>query len=155
MALDTLTLDARVRALADEAAAAGGLYVLDVAVRGRPGGRVVEVFVESETGAGSDDLVAMSRRLGFLLDTEDVISGAYRLDVSTPGAERPLTDPRQFKRHVGKTLRVRYALDDAPETTTSASLAAATDEAVTLGEGTDAVVVLYGAIREAHVQLPW
>jgi ribosome maturation factor RimP len=150
-----VSLDDRVRALAEDAAADGSLYVVDVAVRGRPGGRVVEVFVESESGAGSDDLVAMSRRLGFVLDAEDVISGAYRLDVSTPGAERPLTDPRQFKRHVGKTLAVRYATGDADEQSATAVLTAADAETLTLGDGDDAVTLPYAAVREARVQLPW
>lgn len=150
-----LSLDDRVRALAEDAAADGGLYVVDVAVRGRPGGRVVEVFVESETGAGADDLAAMSRRLGFVLDTEEVITGAYRLDVSTPGAERALTDPRQFKRHVGKTLAVRYVLDEADEQATTAELTAADADTITLGDGADALTLPYAAVREARVQLPW
>ncbi len=150
-----VSLDDRVRALAEDAAADGGLYVVDVAVRGRPGGRVVEVFVESEAGAGSDDLVAMSRRLGFVLDAEDVISGAYRLDVSTPGAERPLADPRQFRRHVGRILEVRYATDGADEQTATAVLTAADAETLTLGDGADAVMLPYAAVREARVQLPW
>ncbi len=157
---ESLPPDSRLRALADEAAAdvatasGGGLYVLDAVLRGRPGARVLEVFVESETGAGSDDLTAMSRRLAFLLDTEDLIAGAYRLDVSTPGADRPLTDPRQFRRLVGKPLRVVYTADDA-EATVEADLTAADDETFTLGAGDDALTLPYAAVREARVRLPW
>lgn len=147
---DPQPLDARVRALADEAAADGSLFVLDAVVRGRPGARVVEVFVESEAGAGADDLAQMSRRLGFLLDTEDLIGGAYRLDVSTPGADRPLTDPRQFRRHVGKTLSVHHAGGAV-----DAVLTAADDAGITLGEGEDALTLSYDDLREARVRLPW
>jgi len=151
---DSLPLDDRLRALADEAAADAGLYVLDAVVRGRPGARVVEVFVESETGAGADDLAAMSRRLAFLMDTEDLIAGAYRLDVSTPGAERPLSDPRQYRRLVGKPLTVRYDADGA-EATAEADLTAADAETFTLGSGDAALTLPYAAVREARVRLPW
>lgn len=149
-----IPLDIRLRALADEAAADAGLFVLDAVVRGRPGAQVVEVFVESETGAGADDLAALSRSLGFLIETEGLISGAYRLDVSTPGADRPLTDPRQFRRHIGKPLAVRYADGDG-ESAVDAPLTAADDDGITLGEGDAAVTVPYPNLREARVRLPW
>lgn len=145
-----LTLDARVRALVDEAAVDSGVFIVDVVVRGRPGGRVVEVFADAETGAGLDDLAGLSRRIAFLLDAEDPISGQYRLDVSTPGAERPLADPRQFARHVGKDVRARFERDGA-EQTLDGPLAAVTPEAVTVGE----TVIPTDAVRDLLVLLPW
>ena len=57
----TDSLADRVRALAEEAAADTDLFVVDVEVRGYQGSRVVEVFADSEAGAGSDDLAALSR----------------------------------------------------------------------------------------------
>ena len=102
----TPSLADRIRGFAEEAVADTDLFVLGVEVRGFQGSRVVEVFVDSSTGAGSDDLTALSRSLGFLLDTEDVVKGTYRLDVSTPGADRPIADPRQYPQHVGRTLAV-------------------------------------------------
>ena len=84
----TTSLADRIRVFAEEAAVDTDLFVVDVEVRGFQGSRVVEVFVDGEAGAGSDDLTALSRSLAFLLDTEDFIKGRYRLDVSTPGADR-------------------------------------------------------------------
>lgn len=149
-ASDPTALDARVRALAEEAAVDSGLFVVDVAVRGRPGGRVVEVFADAETGAGVDDLAGLSRRLSFLLDTEDLIAGKYRLDVSTPGAERPLGDRRQFPRHVGRTLAVRHTEGDA-EATTEGELTAVADDHVVVG----GAEISFEHILDARVQLPW
>ena len=44
------------------------------------------------------------------LDTEDVVSGTYNLNVSSPGADRPLTLPRQYAKHVGRRLGVEILL---------------------------------------------
>jgi ribosome maturation factor RimP len=49
----------------------------------------------------------VSRRLSDLLDSEDAITGAYSLEVSSPGINRPLKRPEHFARFVGKRIRVR------------------------------------------------
>lgn len=145
----------RVRALAEEAAADTGLYIVEVEVRGHPGSRVVAVYVESETGAGADDLARLSRSLSFLLDTEDLVKGRYRLDVSTPGAERPLADRRQYRRHVGRTLEVAVDGEEETETLTG-ELQSVTDEAIVLGGADgDATEIPFDSIRDARVKLPW
>ena len=49
----------------------------------------------------------MSRELSALLDVHDVVEGAYTLEVSSPGINRPLKWPEHFKPFVGKRVRVR------------------------------------------------
>ena len=140
----------RVRALAEEAAADTDLFVVDVEVRGFQGSRVVSVFMDSEAGAGSDDLVALSRSLSFLLDTEDLIKGRYRLDVSTPGADRPLSDRRQYPQHVGRTLAVTFERD-GEEVTAQGELQSVSDAGLALDDAT----IPFDSIRDARVVLPW
>ncbi len=149
----TDTLEQRVRALAEDAVADLDLFVVEVEVKGFQGSRVVSVFVDSETGAGADDLARLSRSLGFVLDTEDVVKGRYRLDVSTPGAERSLADARQYRRHVGRDLRVTFEAGQDQLVTAQGELTAAGADGITL-DGTDAPIS-YDSIREARVQLPW
>lgn len=136
--------------------AGADLYVVDVDVRGRTGSRVVEVYVDSDAGAGLDDIAETSRRLSFLLDTEDVIKGTYNLHVSSPGASRPLALPRQYPRHIGRDLRVTYT-SDSEESTIVGTLTAAGDDVITLSvRGQDDPTELpFSAIREALVELPW
>ena len=143
----------RVRALAEEAAADTDLFVVDVEVRGYEGSRVVSVFADAEAGAGADDLAALSRSLSFLLDTEDVVKGRYRLDVSTPGADRPLGDRRQYRQHVGRTLAVTYEAGEDQLVTAQGELVSTDADALTL-DGQPAPIP-FDSIREARVQLPW
>ncbi len=71
------------------------------------GSRTLRVYMEGESGVTIDACATVSRLLGPRLDVEDVISGAYRLEVSSPGLERPLFTQEQFRQYVGSKVRVR------------------------------------------------
>jgi ribosome maturation factor RimP len=86
-----------------------GMEVIDVEFRheGRRGGRVLRLYLDKDGGPNMDDLSRVSRQLGELLDARDVVEGAYTLEVSSPGINRPLKLPEHFTRFIGKTVRVR------------------------------------------------
>jgi ribosome maturation factor RimP len=153
-------LPARVRALAEPIARDLGVEVLDVAVTGPKGRRLVRVTadaVDLEAGAGLDiDTIAtISRRLGDALDEHDLVPGAYTLEVTSPGADRPLTRARDFARNVGRDVRItRHAdAEDAPPLT--GEVVAVSDEAVTVVTATGEVDVPLADIDHAMVVLPW
>ena len=153
---DNLDLVARIRALAEDAISETDLYIVYVEIRGRQGGRVVDVFVDADEGAGIDALKEASRSLSFLLDTEDLIKGQYRLNVSSPGADRPLLLPRQYPKHVGRNVEVTYTVGEELVTATG-SLARADETTIAVAvPGQDAPTeITYDTIREARVLLPW
>jgi ribosome maturation factor RimP len=151
---ENVDLRSRLRALADESAEDRGAYVVDVQVRGQKGSRVIEVFVDSDGGLGSDDLAAISRDLGFLLETEDVVKGRYHLNVSSPGADRPLVLPRQYAKHVGRTLAVTVGEGDGA-TTRTGTLTAVHDDAFDLEHDGETEAIAFADVTEARVVLPW
>ena len=151
------SLSDQVRALAEDAIDGTPLYLVEVVVRGRPGSRVVEVYADADDGAALDTLADVSRRLGFLLDTEDLVKGKYTLNVSSPGADRPLLLARQYPQHVGRTLDVMYTRAGGEETLTArGTLSAAGDDSFTLQtDGGAETTIPYDAVQEARVALPW
>jgi ribosome maturation factor RimP len=145
-------LESRIRAMAEDIAAGLGLFIVDVQVRGRQGSRTVEVFADTDQGIMPDQLASLSRKLGFLLETDEVIVGKYTLDVSSPGAARPLTMPRQFPRHVGRDLKV--VLSDGDQEITG-RLTGVDDTGIQLDVAGEPRHVAFEEIATAHVQLPW
>ncbi|MCI1676000.1 MAG: ribosome maturation factor RimP [Ancrocorticia sp.] len=93
-----------------------GLYLEQVKV-GRTGGRTrVKVVVDLPWGPGgvdSDRLTELSRAISHVLDDADIVQGSYTLEVSTPGVERPLTEPRHFSRAQGRLLSLRLSDGEA------------------------------------------
>lgn len=145
----------RVRDLTDEVIAGTHYFLVDVAVRGHKGTRVVEVYIDSAEEFGHDDLAVVSKELGFLLDVEDAVDGSYKLEVSSPGIKRPLQVPQQYQKNVGRTLRVRYEEDGAEEIVVG-DLMEASDDAVELELSSGERLQLpYRSITQARVELPW
>jgi ribosome maturation factor RimP len=87
-----------------------GLEIVDIELKSESvrGGRVLRLFLDKEGGPSIDELGRVSRGLSDLLDEhEDVVDGAFTLEVSSPGINRPLRRPEHFERFVGKKVRVR------------------------------------------------
>jgi ribosome maturation factor RimP len=70
--------------------------------------RTLQVMVERRDGANLtvDDCATVSRAISALLDVEDPIEGAFTLEVSSPGLDRPLTRPADYDRFAGLEAKV-------------------------------------------------
>lgn len=66
----------------------------------------LRVYIDSEEGVDLDKCTAVSERLSEKLDSENPISEAYFLEVSSPGAERPLKKEKDFRNAIGKQVHI-------------------------------------------------
>ncbi|MFT5144240.1 MAG: ribosome maturation factor RimP, partial [Thalassolituus oleivorans] len=84
-----LATEDRIRNIVDTVVPGDEVYIVDIEIKGSAGTRLVEVFLDSDNGVKVGELARISREVGFLMESEEIMSGPYRLDVSSPGAERP------------------------------------------------------------------
>jgi len=106
----------RVAATLDDVAEGLGFTIVRVAAIGGDGRRTLQIMVEpssaaqgGEAGMSVEDCARLSRAFGAVLDVEDAIPGAYVLEVSSPGIERPLTRVADFDRFAGALVRVELS----------------------------------------------
>jgi ribosome maturation factor RimP len=81
-------------------------------IRVEPAGRrrLVRVIVDADGGVSLDDVALLSQDLSRALDETDVMGSApYALEVGSPGVDRPLTEPRHWRRAVSRLVRVPLA----------------------------------------------
>jgi ribosome maturation factor RimP len=97
----------RIMSIAEPLLAAGQLELVDLEVRREGRSLVLCFFIDKEGGVTLDDCAAVSRELSSLLDVEDCIPERYTLEVSSPGLNRPLKKVSDFKRSVGKLIKLR------------------------------------------------
>lgn len=86
-----------------------GFELVDAQVSNR--GRFVRIFMDKPGGITVDDCAAVSRHLSHLLEVEGI--DYDRLEVSSPGMDRPLRRPADFARFLGHRVDVRMRLADA------------------------------------------
>ncbi|MDT2045828.1 ribosome maturation factor RimP [Priestia aryabhattai] len=67
----------------------------------------LRVFIDSETGVDIEDCGTVSEKLSEKMDEVDPITHNYFLEVSSPGAERPLKKDRDFERSIGKHVYIK------------------------------------------------
>jgi ribosome maturation factor RimP len=74
-------------------------------------GGTLQIMIEPTDGRAMDveDCATLSRALSAVLDVEDPIPGAYTLEVSSPGIDRPLTRPKDYARWSGHLARIELA----------------------------------------------
>jgi ribosome maturation factor RimP len=161
---DETQLAERISALADDVASPLGVEVLDVVVKGSRGRRLVRVVadaaeLDADAGLDIDTIAKMSRQLGDALDEHDVVPGSFTLEVTSPGADRPLRRARDFARNVGREVRIDRtdAATDAAdgERELRGVLVAVDESTLTLEVADDRVELPLDHVDHGTVVLPW
>ncbi len=109
--LDPIAEAQRLTSLLAPTVAAAGLYLEDIKVQMVGAHRTVSVVVdlpETQTGGvGLDAIAHVSKALSETMDTDPYDDGQpYSLEISSPGATRPLTEPRHWRRALGRMVKV-------------------------------------------------
>jgi ribosome maturation factor RimP len=91
-----------------ESALANGQFIVDVSVSSRPPRKVV-VLVDADQGITIDDCAEISRQLSKTLDETGLIDDNFFLEVSTPGIEHPLKLKRQYRKNIGRKLKLKLS----------------------------------------------
>ena len=136
-----IDVEARVRSLAAPLLEHLGVELEDV----HWGGGRLRLTVDTADGIDSGTLVLASRTISAELDAADPIPSRYTLEVTSPGIERPLRRPEQYRKAVGSPVAVKLRPGDEGERRLEGRLVAADDELITLEIGD-------GQRREIHLE---
>src|SRR5580698_8681395 len=152
--------DRKLAGLIEPVAAAAGLDLESVRMSVAGKRRLLRIVVDSDHGVSLDDAANVSRDVSALLDASNALGDVpYTLEVSSPGVDRPLTEPRHWRRARGRLVRVKVAGEGPGE---GRGLAADAD-GVTLGlaggerrfpyvdMGAGSVQVEFGRIPDAEL----
>jgi ribosome maturation factor RimP len=125
-------LDARIAHIVAPALIAMGYRLVRVLVSGRDG-CTVQIMAERPDGTMTvDDCEAVSRNIAPILDVEDPIDRAYRLEVSSPGIDRPLVRRSDFERGTGHLAKIELRRPLAGRKRFRGTLAGLAEDAVRL-----------------------
>lgn len=131
------------------------VYLVDLQVRGQQGSKVVSVLADTEAGISLGEITRLTREINDLLDVHDVIAGKYRLEVSSPGVSRSLTDTWEFRKNISRNLRVVYEEENTEQTEIIGKLLSVDEAEIVLQLKKESLAIPRETIRKAFVQLKW
>ncbi|NOZ57285.1 MAG: ribosome maturation factor RimP [Calditrichaeota bacterium] len=141
-----------VRGLVEPLLEREGVDLVDLELKGAPGRQVLRVFVDVDGGITIDQCVLLSRKISDLLDRKDPIPGKYRLEVSSPGVDRPLTRPRDFQRNIGREVKVDVRRGEAVEQVTG-KIVSVGEENLALDVKGEEVLLEWTAVVKGKIQV--
>jgi ribosome maturation factor RimP len=102
-------LKAKLQEILEPVVRSEGLILVELQYRAEGSGLVLRLYVDRPQGGVTlEECAQVSRQAGDLLDVEDVISGRFHLEVSSPGLTRRLRTPRDFEVFAGRAVKVMY-----------------------------------------------
>lgn len=135
-------------------------FIVDIALH-RSKRSIFQILVDTDTGITMDECVLLTRRIGHWLDENNAFDFPYRMEVSSPGVDKPLKLPRQYPRNIGRTIKVQR-LDG---TDLSGALVSASETGIVIQppapvtrkkdqvQQPDPVQIEFSEIKEAKIQI--
>ncbi len=106
------------------------LFLVDLSVSSTKAGHKIIIYIDGDRGVPIDVFVEVSRAVSATLDEEDLIEDPYTLEVSSPGLDQPLKSERQYRKNVGREIKITLQ-DDA---IVQGKLLQITADEITIGE---------------------
>ncbi len=149
------TIEERARQVAEPILSGEGLELVDVEFLREREGWVLRLFIDKPGGVGLDDCATASHAVETALEVEDLIPHEWRLEVSSPGLNRPLKKPDHFRRVAGQKVKVKTygPIGDPPRKHFSGVLREVGQDAVTVEvEGAGAFHIPFRDIAKANLE---
>ena len=129
-----------------------GLELVDLVY----GGGRLKITIDHPDGLGTEELTKATRTISHEMDLADPISGAYTLEVTSPGVERNLRLPTHYQRSIGEIVSLQLmpsGTDDLRRL--KGTLTAADDDQVTVDVDGEPMTLAYGRITKGKTVFDW
>ena len=147
MAVSEENVVRNIEEVATPIAKALGVELVEVKSHGRGTATIVRVTIDKPGGVGIDDCEHLHQSLSRALDVVDPGLHAYRLEVSSPGLDRPLKNRQDFQRALGKLVRITLLKPIRGEWVVVGRLSSVQDE--------DIILAVRNQSGEHDLSLPW
>ena len=97
----------KIRQLSEPVVASEGMELIHVECIKMHSRWIIRLFMDKEGGITLDDCANISNQLGDIFDIRDVIKGAYTLEVSSPGLDRPISRDQDFVKYRNSRVNIK------------------------------------------------
>ena len=129
-----------------------GIEIVTIEVVGAKKSPTIRVYIDTDHGVTFDELSAAQAWINEIMDELDPFPGAYTLEVSSPGIDRPLRTPEHFQRFAGQTAVVKTVGPIDGSSSFTGDIVSADEAQVVLSvDGSDRSIP-FDQIKKAHLK---
>ncbi len=143
-------IDENIKEIVRKAVEDKQFLLIDLVIRGSEQKKVIEVFIDGERNISAEDCANVSQDIDSQLKILLAKNPDYRLDVSSPGVDRPLKFLSQFRKHINRKFDVSYKSGDEIKNLTG-KLAAIDGDYLTFLVNNKEVIINFNNIIKAKV----
>ena len=147
MTVSDRSVEQRIEEVAGPLARALQVDLVEITCLGKGAGLCVRVTIDKPGGVGIQDCEQLHQSLSRALDVLDPRSHSYRLEVSSPGLDRPLKHRKDYQRSIDKLIRLRLHQPLEGEYSVVGRLTAVNDEGICLNARTRS--------KESSLEIAW
>lgn len=125
--------------------------LVDLVIQNQGRKKLLQFFVDKEGGVTLDDCSALTNKIDSVLEMENLIEGAYILEVSSPGVQRVLKKPEHFKKFINERVKIVLKVPLEGRGFFTGTIASADDESFVLEDGTNRFNFKYDNIKRANL----
>jgi len=126
---------------------------IDFVFRGHKNLQIIELYIDSENGVSVEDCAEVSREIRSRIETENLLEGNYRLDVSSPGVERPLKFLEQYKKHINRNFDLRFVDQEGNEKSIKGKLLKIESDNLLFAAKNEEYLISFNKITKALVNI--
>ena len=115
---------------------------------------LIKVIADTESGITLGQCHNLSQKITDLFFRKNVLKGNYRLEVSSPGVEKSLEFPYEYRRNLGRTLEVVYE-ESGVQTSSCGELVIYDDKFLRLKGKKGEIEIPLNQIKRSYVKLQW
>jgi ribosome maturation factor RimP len=133
-----------------------GAFVVDVQLRLERKSVLVQLYVDTDKGITIDECAHISRELRSVFETQQTLQGTdFRLEVSSPGMDKPLRLLRQYPKNVGRRFHVRFSMGTDPASMKAVLTGVEGNQLTFQPDGGEPISLPFEQIIESQEELPW
>jgi ribosome maturation factor RimP len=132
-----------------------GAFLVDISMRNDRDGKLLEIFVDTDKGITTSQCADISRELSSSEELDNLFRQQYHLVVSSPGIDRPLKFARQYRKNVGRTMKIQVRGDGKADVV-EGELVDTDEQGITVRTGNgELCTVPFPSIIETRVVAVW
>lgn len=144
----------KIRKLIEPICLEDSLILYNIAVQGTGKNQIIKIIIDTETGVTLDQCKILSQKISDLFYRKELFGNDYRLEISSPGVNKPLQESYEYRRSIGKNIKVTYNQNNEQKIIIG-KLIAFNENIITLQEGKGEIDISINDIENAKIQLKW